>query len=195
MMERLLQRCLVRPEDVPPSRPDFKVTGTFNPGVVRWQDTTYLLIRVVETVAEQCAERAEQCGVEIVLILEGLPQETMLDADQIEHCLVNLMANGIEAMPHGGTLSVRAGVDGHDPAQEQTCVIEISDQGAGIPDSDLDRVFEPFYSSKGSKGTGIGLAVSNKIVAEHGGDLSVVSALGHGTTFTIALPIRGGQET
>ncbi|MBN2583322.1 MAG: glycosylase [Planctomycetes bacterium] len=55
MIERLIDRCLVRPQDVPPSRPDFKVIGTFNPGVARWHGVTYLLIRVVETVAEQPA--------------------------------------------------------------------------------------------------------------------------------------------
>ncbi|NIA22058.1 MAG: glycosylase, partial [Anaerolineaceae bacterium] len=57
MMERLLERCLVRPEDVPPSRPDFAVLGTFNPGVVRRHGLTYLLIRVVEAVADQPADR------------------------------------------------------------------------------------------------------------------------------------------
>ena len=73
-------------------------------------------------------------------------------------------------------------------------VIEVVDEGSGIPEGDLDRIFEPFYSSKGSKGTGIGLAVSKKIVEEHGGALTVVSALGHGTAFTITIPI-GSSDT
>ncbi len=150
------------------------------------------LTEVIEFVAEQCMERADQFGVVIVLDIEDLPDEIMVDSGQIEHGLMNLVVNGVEAMAHGGTLSICARCD----ASEGLVRIAVADEGPGIPAGDLERIFEPFYSSKGSKGTGIGLAVSKKIAQEHGGDLAVESTPGEGTTFTIALPIRqAGQAS
>ncbi len=141
---------------------------------------------VIEFVVEQCVDRAEQYGVEIELDIEGLPDEVLLDAGQIEHCLLNLVVNGIDVMPHGGSLKIRARYD----SDAQQLRIDVSDEGPGIPPQDLKRIFEPFYSSKGSKGTGIGLAVSRKIAREHGGDLVVSSRENEGATFSIILPVK-----
>lgn len=148
---------------------------------------------VIESVAKQYEERAKQFGVDIVLDVPHLPQDLLLDPDQIEHCLANLLINGIEAMPGGGVLSFRGEVVEGGPGEDQEFVLQISDTGSGIPKADLGRIFEPFYSSKGSKGTGIGLAVSRKIVEEHGGRILVESEVGKGTTFRLVLPIPGGD--
>jgi two-component system NtrC family sensor kinase len=69
-------------------------------------------------------------------------------------------------------------------------LVRVSDNGCGIPEELHARIFEPFFSTKGSKGTGLGLAVVKKIITEHGGDITVHGAHGEGTTFEIRLPMR-----
>lgn len=145
---------------------------------------------LVGSVVEQCQERAKQSGVEIGLDADRLCSEVLLDPDQIEHCLINLLINGIEAMPGGGVLSVRGEVAEEGAGEAPKILLWVSDTGSGIARADLGRIFEPFYSSKGSKGTGIGLAVSKKIVQEHGGLIAVQSRVGQGTTFKIMLPVQ-----
>jgi len=114
MMERLLERCLVRPEDVPPSRPDFKVTGTFNPGVVRWQDTTYLLIRVVETVADQAADqlafpRWDFSGDSPKMQVDILPKDQLNTSDHRE---VLDTRSGLVRLPFTSHLRLATSSDG-----------------------------------------------------------------------------------
>ena len=152
------------------------------------------LRELIEMIAEQWQPGADQLGVTIVLDLEALDREVLVDPEQIEHCLVNLVSNGLQAMPGGGTLSLSAGITSNGPDGTGPLVMEVADTGSGIPEADLPKIFEPFYSSKGSKGTGIGLAVSKKIAREHGGDLTVTTELGKGTTFRIALPVNGGDS-
>jgi signal transduction histidine kinase/ActR/RegA family two-component response regulator len=98
--------------------------------------------------------------------------------------LVNLIRNAAEAMPQGGDIEVKA----YREADE--VVITIRDNGTGIAEEDLSKVFQPFWSSKGvGIGKGMGLAVSHGLVKRHGGSISVDSKLGAGTTFTIRLPL------
>lgn len=97
---------------------------------------------------------------------------------------VNLMKNATEALPHGGAI----GVTTYKATDE--VVITVRDTGTGIAEPDLNRVFQPFWSSKGvGIGKGMGLAVSHGLVKRHGGTISVESAVGKGTTFTIRLPL------
>ncbi|MCM3627850.1 ATP-binding protein [Paenibacillus glycanilyticus] len=106
----------------------------------------------------------------------------LCDANQIKQVLVNLMKNAIEAMPGGGELHVHMKKDhkGH-------IVIDIIDQGIGIPQHVIDRLGEPFYTTKDT-GTGLGLTVCFKIIQAHGGSLSISSEPNVGTTATIRLP-------
>jgi PAS domain S-box-containing protein len=105
--------------------------------------------------------------------------------NELFEVVVNLVKNAVEAMPDGGDISVRTFVD-HDKA-----VLQVRDNGMGIPKDDLGRIFEPFWTSKGVKGTGMGLPSSHGIVALHGGELLVDSEPGKGTTFTVRLPLAG----
>jgi len=118
------------------------------------------------------------------------------DADQLYQALVNLVANALEAMAPEGRLTVRTGWHhGPDPfgtgprgGLARRIRIEIEDTGPGIAAHDADKVFDPFFTTKAS-GTGLGLALTHKIVEDHGGAISFTSARGRGTTFRILLPL------
>ncbi len=121
------------------------------------------------------------------LVTEFAPLPSiMADRDQLKQVFLNLINNAIQAMPEGGTLSIKTGVEGHE------VLADVSDTGVGIPEDILPRIFEPFFSTKKEKGTGLGLSISYRIVEEHGGRILVKSIPGKGTTFRVLLPIRKG---
>jgi len=131
----------------------------------------------------------------VVLELEA-DGEATLDADpgQLQQVLTNLVMNAVQAMPKGGRVGVsiraeRAHPPGA-PTESRACVcLRVSDEGVGIAPEDVDRVFEPFFTTKDvGEGTGLGLPVSYGIVRDHGGWITVESALGEGTTFAVYLP-------
>jgi PAS domain S-box-containing protein len=118
-------------------------------------------------------------------------------ADQLKQVLLNLFLNATEAMPQGGRLIVatQTGGGGELDAYSADAVrIDVRDTGTGISEEAVARIFEPFFSTKMEKGTGLGLWVSHGIVQAHGGTLKVRSRSGHGTTFTITLPIAGPHD-
>lgn len=109
----------------------------------------------------------------------------MIDADggQIQQAVIALSTNAVDAMPDGGTLTLRA------RAESNSVAIEIEDTGVGIQAEDLSKIFDPFFTTKEiGKGTGLGLAVCYGIITDHGGRLSVRSNPGKGSVFTILLP-------
>ena len=103
------------------------------------------------------------------------------DLGQVKRALINLMKNAIQAMPEGGELKVAA-LDG-----DAMVSIMVSDTGVGILPDDLNRLFEPFYSTR-EKGSGLGLAIVQQTMIENGGQVAVESELGVGTTFRLVLP-------
>ena len=107
----------------------------------------------------------------------------LIDANQIEQVFINFFMNAIEAVQGQGQVSVRSYKD----EDNQGVVVEIQDSGMGIPQEHLERIFEPFFSTK-PKGTGLGLAVNYGIIQKHGGQIRVSSQPGRGTTMTIRLP-------
>lgn len=114
----------------------------------------------------------------------------LLDPDQIEQVLVNIFLNAAQAMQGEGILRVRSGVD----RELGWVCLEISDNGCGIPETHLPKIFDPFFSTKENKGTGLGLSVSYGIIEKHGGKIDVQSEVGSGTTFTIKLPLDEGDS-
>ena len=108
------------------------------------------------------------------------------DADKLKQVFLNLCKNAVEAMPAGGTLTLRA------HAAEKQITIEVRDTGDGIPDG--VNIFEPFATTK-AQGTGLGLAIVQQIVTGHGGTLDYTSTPGQGTMFTVVLPLRSPQAT
>ena len=121
----------------------------------------------------------------------------MLDPNQIKQVLLNLVHNGLQAMPKGGQLMVKTSLEGREAGgQMQTwATIAISDTGVGIPAENLDKIFEPFFSTRpAGKGTGLGLSVSYGIISSHGGFIEVDSQVGQGSCFTVYLPVEGRDD-
>ena len=110
----------------------------------------------------------------------------MVDGNQIEQIFINLLLNALHAVaPHEGRVTVESEMNG----KRDRIVVRIRDNGCGIAETDIKKIFEPFFSTK-TKGTGLGLSVSYGIVQNHQGDIRVSSVPGQGTTFTVELPIR-----
>ena len=125
-------------------------------------------------------EEMKQHHVTVVWEVATPPPQTQVDPGQLRQALINIIRNSREAMAEGGTLRVTTRQDA------AGCLIEISDDGPGIPSQVLPRVFEPFYSTK-PHGTGLGLSLTQQIVSEHGGTVTVQST-GRGTQVSIRLP-------
>ena len=115
---------------------------------------------------------------------EGLP-ELSLDRSQIEQVIKNIVINAVQAMPHGGTLTVTT----RRQPQQDIVDLEFADTGVGIPSNKLDKICTPFFTTK-TKGTGLGLAIVRKIIETHGARLLIRSTPGEGSTFSIQLPIN-----
>lgn len=111
------------------------------------------------------------------------------DEDQLRQVFTNLVVNGLQAMPEGGELTVDAAPEG----TEGWVCVTVCDQGSGIREEEMGRLFTPFFSTK-PQGTGLGLAVSYGIVSDHGGEISVSSSAGSGAIFTVLLPINQGMR-
>lgn len=115
--------------------------------------------------------------------------KTMIDEGQISQVFINIFLNALDAMPDGGKLRVATRV-GKDDQDRDAIIIEFADSGIGIPREDMQKIFDPFYTTKeAGKGTGLGLALSYNLVKKFKGDIKVESELGKGTTFTVVLPI------
>lgn len=132
---------------------------------------------------------AEQRITVVREIPEGFP-ELLLDPELMRNCLCNFITNGAQAMPNGGTIVLGASVG---PAPG-TVALTFTDHGVGIAPQDLEKVFQPYFTTK-EAGIGLGLAITERIVKEHGGTLSVASTRGEGTTFTVTLPAPGEPES
>ena len=155
-------------------------------------DVNALVIEAETLVAKRLREN-------LVRIEKELQSEMPLiraSADQLKQVLLNLFLNATEAMPTGGRLIISTHTGGGElDAQSPDVVrIDVRDTGTGIGEDAIARIFEPFFSTKMEKGTGLGLWVSHGIVQAHGGTLKVRSRAGQGTTFTITLPIAGPPE-
>ena len=117
----------------------------------------------------------------------GMDASIMLDGNKIRQALLNLMLNGIQAMPDGGTLRVSAGFDAKELA------ITVSDEGPGVPEAERTRVFELFHSTRPGSHGGLGLAISHRIVEEAGGHIAIEDAPGGGALFRVWLPVAADE--
>jgi signal transduction histidine kinase len=114
-----------------------------------------------------------------------------IDRQQLTHAIMNVLLNAIQAMPSGGTLTIRADVvtppDGSRATVSRVARIAVSDTGPGIPKEYMDRIFEPYFTTK-EGGTGLGLALAHRVVVEHRGTIRAENASGGGARFVIELP-------
>jgi two-component system, NtrC family, sensor histidine kinase HydH len=129
----------------------------------------------------RCAEGGR--GVELKEALDPALPDCMLDRDGIKEVIINLIANAMQASPPGKSVTVRTLRHG------RRAFLEVSDLGHGIQDEDRERIFHPFFSRK-KGGTGLGLTISRKIVAAHGGTLSFHRNSDRGVTFRATLPLK-----
>jgi signal transduction histidine kinase len=138
--------------------------------------------------------------VQIVLNLDPTPPHVLVDPDQMSQVLTNLVVNARDAMPRGGTITIRTSSTLLDDAAAvfwglsagRYVVLSVRDTGEGMTRDVRERAFEPFYTTKKERGTGLGLSMVHGIVTQSGGQIKVDSEPGVGTTFTMLLPIAGG---
>lgn len=137
---------------------------------------------VLREVAELVRYEAEKSGIELNLSIPDSVPLIRFDSRYLKQALINLVSNAMAAMPAGGRLDLE--ITGRD----SEVIISVSDTGHGIPEENLSKIFEPYFSTK-ENGTGLGLTITFKIIKEHGGEIAVRSRTGQGTSFTITLPV------
>ena len=140
------------------------------------------LRRLLEDVATLAAPDAAQHGVTIHSQMPAEPLAVKVDTDFMKQAILNVVLNGVQAMPNGGTLSISAS------REEDTVTTEICDQGGGIPPEIQDKIFELYFTTK-KGGSGIGLAQTYQVMQWHYGAVDFESAEGHGATFRLRLPL------
>ncbi|MBI5473227.1 MAG: hypothetical protein HY961_12860, partial [Ignavibacteriae bacterium] len=117
-------------------------------------------------------------------LCQDLPN-TIGNSNLVQQVILNLLINARDAMPEGGTITITTGSTAY------YVIVGVADTGMGIPKSTLDKIFMPFFTTKGEgTGTGLGLSICRKIMSEHKGEIKVESVEGKGTTFTLFFPIR-----
>jgi two-component system NtrC family sensor kinase len=155
-----------------PREPQFELT---NPKV--------LINECLELIAPSANEKGAMCVADVEIDHPAIP----IDPEGIHQALTNLLSNAVDAVePKKGLIRVVCRYD----AENKQTIIEVIDNGHGIAPSMMNHLFELFHSTKGNRGTGLGLAVTKKIIDEHEGSISAKSKPDEGTTFTIRLPIR-----
>jgi signal transduction histidine kinase len=142
---------------------------------------------LVREVLEVVEGRAKESSIRLVPKLDPLPL-AQVDTQGIHHALLNIVSNAFDAVEDNS--DPRVGVATSLEADGAWVRIQVVDNGAGIPPEKVKDIFRPFVSTKGSKGTGLGLPVSRKILREHGGDILVESRAGKGSRFILRLPLK-----
>lgn len=151
------------------------------------------VLAVLKSIAEERNIDLEMRGPEEAVVLE-------IDSGQIQQVVTNLIMNAFQAMPEGGKVEIAveqaiARQPADQGGEEKLCgCVRVKDQGTGISEENISRIFEPFFSTKGvGEGTGLGLSIAHGIIKEHGGWLGVQSEVGKGSEFTIYLPLGEKQ--
>ncbi len=148
--------------------------------------------KIISNIVELYKDSAKAQNVEITTKLGKTNRLYPLDPEGIEACITNLISNAIDAAAmredKNGQVEIRT------QFKHSTLIIEVQDNGCGMDSEVIQNIFTTFFTTKGNKGTGLGLLTTNKIVKEHGGTLEVESDLGKGSTFRIILPLRRLKE-
>ena len=131
---------------------------------------------------------AEKSGITVKSDLASALPPCLVDLRQLRQVFLNLLKNAMEAMPKGGTITVRCGYSPNGiSANEGAVTVEVEDTGIGVPSRDLETIFKPFYSTK-QKGMGLGLSLCKGIIEKHGGRIRVESQEGKGSRFIVEIP-------
>ena len=149
------------------------------------------LNQAVDDTIEMLTSQADEKGVALLADLDESLPPIAVDAEGIQQVLLNLVLNALDAVAdETGVVTVKTDYD----SKADEAILSVDDNGAGMQENQLTGIFEAFHSTKGQGGTGLGLAVVKKIVAEHKGRVSVTSQPGEGTTFTVIIPAKQSEE-
>lgn len=144
---------------------------------------------ILEEVRDTFKGRLDQRQMRCSIDASGAADTVELDAHGMYRCLLNLVSNAADAAPEtGGEIRSVARIENGE------LIVEVSDNGPGVPEESVESIFEPFVSTKGSRGTGLGLAVTRKIIAEHRGTITVHKSDLGGACFRVVVPKNRGQE-
>jgi signal transduction histidine kinase len=138
---------------------------------------------IIENVLDSIRSNLSIQWIEVIKKFDAKPSIINVDKEHINRVFLNMLINSVEAMPKGGTMTISTSIEG------DFFVVKIQDTGVGIPEEDIIRIFDPFFSTK-PMGVGLGLSIVYGIVVSHGGEISVESIWKRGTVFTISLPIK-----
>jgi signal transduction histidine kinase len=140
---------------------------------------------LVDDIITLMASDIEERGVSLKKEYQPVP-DIFVDPNRMKEAIVNIVTNALQSLTGRGSISVRT------HASDNEAVLEIEDTGRGIPDSDMQAIFHPFFTTK-SSGTGLGLAITHRIIQEHNGRIEVESELDKGTVFRVYIPIMEGR--
>jgi hypothetical protein len=162
---------------------DLLQTARPHPPQIRKSDLNTTVEHAVMLARQQALARS----IEITLHKDASLPQVAHDSDQIHQLLLNLLLNALQAIEENGKIRVSVKSLG------KSVVVEVTDNGRGIPPEHLPNIFRPFYTTKG-EGTGLGLSLARRIVEDHHGRIDVTSAVGKGTTFAVVLPLQGATS-
>ncbi len=148
--------------------------------------------RLLQDAAGRLNPQSERAGIALTLTLSNDLPHVLADAQRVQQVVMNLIHNAIKFTPAGGSIDLRAEI------MEDLVIVIVKDTGAGIPATDLPRIFERFYKSDRARsggGTGLGLAIAKHVIQAHGGEIWAESAEGEGSTFYFTLPVAGTEAT
>jgi DNA-binding LacI/PurR family transcriptional regulator/signal transduction histidine kinase len=145
-------------------------------------------IAVLELVAQASEKQPPPKNVKVNTMIGSDLPPAFVDPRQIVQVLINLMTNAFQAMPEGGTLTISAQV------QKDKVAISVADTGCGIPQENLEKIFDPLFTTR-ARGIGLGLAISKNLMEVNGGSIEVKSKAGKGSTFIVSLPSSQGAST
>jgi signal transduction histidine kinase len=180
-MLMIMSRETVRARDIVRQLLTFAVDSTINP-------SKFDMNRQIRDIIDALKLQGTLDGIEVKLGLSPELDEAYGDPLQMGQVITNMLMNALQSITPPGTITVST------KKTDSGIEIVFSDTGSGIPPEYMGQIFDPFFSTKGTKGTGLGLAVSYDIIKKHGGDIEVTSKVGGGTTFIIRLPIHGQDQ-
>jgi two-component system sensor histidine kinase PilS (NtrC family) len=182
--ERLMQIILRGKDQLESFMRDFLLLSRPTPGMPEMINITDIIEDILESIRYLPDWRDD---IQVIKSLQDHLPFIRANKTEIRQLIWNVLMNAIQSMPNGGRVTIETGKDTPDISAGQFLEIKISDNGQGIMENDLGKIFEPFYTTR-EKGTGLGLAIVNRIVEGHAGKIKVDSRSGEGTTFTIWLP-------
>ena len=164
-------------------------------------DLNRIVGQVIDLSRARWNDMPQKRGIVIMVNFEAMPRLPMMMGleSEIREALINIVFNGVDAMPQGGTLTLRTGV-GHGakvgpvPGKSNQVMVEVADTGAGMDEKTRNRCMEPFFTTKGERGTGLGLAMVYGIVTRHGGEIEIDSEPGQGTRVRLIFPLMMAEE-